>query len=117
MNNDLISRSELKKEFEEKREVFKTMGMNEAVISTMDYSILLIDNFPKVCGNNPKWCESCVSKDKCASTKPQGENDTNKFYDSSSILISDIRYILSSNITDEEKIKHIKEITENYIAR
>lgn len=32
-----------------------------------------IDNVPTVCGNNPKWCESCVSKGKCASTRPQGE--------------------------------------------
>lgn len=30
-------------------------------------------NAPTVCGNNPKWCESCVSKGKCASTRPQGE--------------------------------------------
>ena len=26
-----------------------------------------------VCGNNPKWCENCVSKGKCASTRLQGE--------------------------------------------
>lgn len=32
-----------------------------------------INNAPTVCGNNPKWCESCVSKGKCASTRPQGE--------------------------------------------
>lgn len=32
-----------------------------------------LDNVPSVCGNNPKWCESCVSKGKCASTRPQGE--------------------------------------------
>lgn len=36
-----------------------------------------IDNAPTVepnyCGNNPKWCESCVSKGKCASTRPQGD--------------------------------------------
>ena len=32
-----------------------------------------IDNAPTVCGNNPKWCESCVSKGKCASTRLQGE--------------------------------------------
>lgn len=32
-----------------------------------------IDNAPTVCGNTPKWCESCVSKGKCASTRPQGE--------------------------------------------
>ena len=30
-----------------------------------------IGNAPTVCGNNPKWCESCVSKGKCASTRPQ----------------------------------------------
>ena len=33
----------------------------------------LIDNAPTVCGNNPKWCESCVSKGKCASTNPSEE--------------------------------------------
>ena len=22
-------------------------------------------NAPTVCGNNPKWCESCISKGKC----------------------------------------------------
>ena len=32
-----------------------------------------IDNAPTVCGNNPKWCESCVSNGKCASTRPRGE--------------------------------------------
>lgn len=31
----------------------------------------LIDDAPTVCGNNPKWCESCVSKGKCASTSSQ----------------------------------------------
>ena len=35
-------------------------------------TLLLIDNAPTVCGNNPKWCESCVSKGKCASTRPHG---------------------------------------------
>lgn len=33
----------------------------------------IIDNAPTVCGNNPKWCENCVSKGKCASTRPQCE--------------------------------------------
>jgi len=31
----------------------------------------LFDNAPTVCGNNPKWCESCVSKGKCANTRPK----------------------------------------------
>ena len=35
----------------------------------------IIDNATPVCGNNPKWCESCVSKGKCASTRPQGGFD------------------------------------------
>jgi len=30
-------------------------------------------NAPTVCGNNPKWCESCISKGKCASTSPKGD--------------------------------------------
>jgi hypothetical protein len=41
-------------------------GWNDAIDA-------IIDNAPTVCGNNPKWCESCVSKGKCASTRPQGE--------------------------------------------
>lgn len=41
-------------------------GWNDAIDA-------IIDNVPTVCGNNPKWCESCVSKGKCASTRPQDE--------------------------------------------
>ena len=33
----------------------------------------IIEDAPTVCGNNSKWCESCVSKGKCASTRPQGK--------------------------------------------
>lgn len=33
----------------------------------------IIDNAPTVCGNNPKWCESCISKGKCQATRPQGK--------------------------------------------
>jgi hypothetical protein len=33
------------------------------------------NNVQTVCGNNPKWCESCVSKGKCASTGPQSERE------------------------------------------
>ena len=46
-------------------------------IDIADQIRVIIDNAPTVepnyCGNNPKWCESCVSKGKCASTRPQGE--------------------------------------------
>lgn len=42
-------------------------------IDGLDRAIEIIDNAPSVCGNNPKWCESCVSKGKCASTKPTAE--------------------------------------------
>lgn len=34
-----------------------------------------MNNSPKICGNNPKWCENCVSKGKCASTRPQATNN------------------------------------------
>lgn len=34
---------------------------------------------PMVCGNNSKWCESCVSKGKCASTRPQGKTNADLF--------------------------------------
>ena len=38
-------------------------------------------NAPTVCGNNQKWCESCVSKGKCASTSPSkiGRESGEKF--------------------------------------
>lgn len=36
-------------------------------------SLRIIDNAPTVCGNNPKWCESCISKGKCASARPQDD--------------------------------------------
>ena len=42
-----------------------------------------LDNVPTVCGNNPKWCESCISKGKCASTRPQGEWIFHKDYNES----------------------------------
>ena len=57
---DLISRSDLKK-------VFDNLGYLTVKIER------IIDNAPTVCGNNPKWCESCVSNGKCASTRSQGE--------------------------------------------
>lgn len=56
---DLISRSALRK-------AFKNHPLCNDV--WLQYSRELIDNAPTVCGNNPKWCESCVSKGKCAST-------------------------------------------------
>lgn len=35
-------------------------------------TLSLIDNAPTVCENNPKWCESCISNGKCASTRTRG---------------------------------------------
>ena len=63
MNNDLISREALKKEFCVK---FYTTPYYKHILD-------VIDNAPTVCGNSPKWCESCVSKGKCASTRPQND--------------------------------------------
>lgn len=64
----LIDADELKK---------KIMTKDDANCETWEelYDDVLnsIDNAPTVCGNNPKWCESCVSKGKCASTRPQGD--------------------------------------------
>lgn len=63
---DLISRSELKKALtSETRDKFEFVCLSRVLEK--------IDNAPTVCGNNPNWCESCVSKGKCASTRPQGE--------------------------------------------
>lgn len=39
----------------------------------LDLAIKALEERPTVCGNNPKWCENCVSKGKCASTRPQGK--------------------------------------------
>lgn len=62
---DLISREALKDKAE-------TVTLwNGEVRRFVSYET--IDNAPTVCGNNPKWCESCISKGKCASTRPQGE--------------------------------------------
>ena len=61
MKNDLISREALKKA------VYAEFGNSNLTDAFND----IIDNAPTVCGNNPKWCESCVSKGKCASTRPQ----------------------------------------------
>ena len=42
-------------------------------IDGLDRATEIIDNAPAVCGNNPKWCDSCVSKGKCASTRLTAE--------------------------------------------
>lgn len=63
MNNDLISREALK-------EALHNEIGDHALSTAIDR---VIDNAPTVCGNNPKWCESCVSKGKCVSTRPQSE--------------------------------------------
>ena len=60
---DLISREALK----------KTMCIKFYTTPYYKHILDEIDNAPTVCGNNPKWCESCVSKGKCASTRPQGK--------------------------------------------
>ena len=68
---DLISREALR---EDLRRFFPIEVLEGIEPKTLFAQIMHdIDNFPTVCGNNPKWCESCVSKGKCASTRPQGE--------------------------------------------
>lgn len=86
MNNDLTSREELKKAIETydkfaclpDTRLIPFRMLNEPEKDYEPYVHLrdiqnAIDNAPTVCGNNPKWCESCVSKGKCASTRPQGK--------------------------------------------
>lgn len=72
MNNDLISRSALKEELELSKYIIPN-DLNRLLNSEINRCIEAVDNAPTICGNNPKWCESCVSKGKCASTRPQGE--------------------------------------------
>ena len=69
MDNDLISREDLKKAMK------KAKKGHYAAFSdiTLQGIYRVIDNAPTFCGNNPKWCENCVSKGKCASTRPQGK--------------------------------------------
>ena len=45
-------------------------GSDAEYMSGLQDCYNLIDNAPTVCGNNPKWCESCISKGKCVSTRP-----------------------------------------------
>ena len=66
MNKDLISREAL-------IEAITSETKNEFEFICLSRLFEIIDNAPTVCGNNPKWCESCVSKGKCASTRPQGK--------------------------------------------
>lgn len=63
-DSDLISRSDLKEALKENEWITDTDGGGLEDI---------IDTAPTVCGNNPKWCENCVSKGKCASTRPQAK--------------------------------------------
>ena len=70
MNNDLISREALKDKVADLYTEGEEATEGDKVINNV---IDIIDNAPTVCGNNPKWCESCVSKGKCASTRPQGK--------------------------------------------
>lgn len=113
MNNDLISREALKKKFDEH------ITANPNVSGVFELGKFIIDNAPTVCGNNPKWCESCVSKGKCASTRPQGEwideywEDTyQEYYHTCSICKKDMRTTCYDNfcpncgakmITDESQ--------------
>jgi len=62
-SGDLISREALK-------EAIEVTQYND--IDDLTRTERLIDSAPAVCGNNPKWCESCVSKGKCASTSLKG---------------------------------------------
>lgn len=69
---DAISREALREKIEDNKyfdNSFQKMTVAEFLTIVHD----LVDNAPTVCGNNPKWCESCVSKGKCASTRPQGD--------------------------------------------
>lgn len=66
---DLISREALIQAVEQGEGIsWKNHGKDDLCVRKK-----YIDNAPTVCGNNPKWCESCVSKGKCASTRPHGE--------------------------------------------
>ena len=57
-----------------KRAIMLKDNANEETWEQLYDSVLdEIDNATTVCGNNPKWCESCVSNGKCASTRQTGE--------------------------------------------
>lgn len=78
----LIDADELLKTVDKEREYLIARGQTGAEHILVHNFRDLIDNAPTVCGNNPKWCESCVSKGKCASTRLQGEWHVrrNKYY-------------------------------------
>lgn len=74
--NDAVTKaiSDMSKVLEEKERLIAGLRVTYQA-STLEK----VRQLPTVCGNNPKWCENCVSKGKCASTKPQGEWNFNGF--------------------------------------
>ena len=79
----LIDADRLLTEFKERAEAAKRWqeaAKDEEIkiraAATLDFLTevkLTIEKAQTVCGNNPKWCESCVSNGKCASTRQSGE--------------------------------------------
>ena len=70
----LIDADELKKKFNERSYWTYTQEYGDAI--PIGWIMSGIDNAPTVCGNNPKWCESCVSKGKCVSTRPEFQTES-----------------------------------------
>ena len=70
---DLISREALIKWIDDSVSQYGNTYSTDMLNMWGLFKDYLINNASTVCGNNPKWCESCVSKGKCASTRPQDE--------------------------------------------
>lgn len=67
-----------------------------------------IYNAPTVCGNNPKWCENCVSKGKCASIKPQGECENCDYRKFTETFVDGVVEVMNKNgITSVEQLSEI----------
>ena len=70
-SGDCISREALKEEIQHLGNANPSYWNKCDVVDRQDV-LDEIDNAQAVCGNDPRWCERCVSKGKCSSTRPQG---------------------------------------------
>lgn len=105
--NDLISREALKEEIVALCRNIN--AKNGITIPTLAFTHI-VDNAPTVCGNSSRWCESCVSKGKCASTRPQGKFECR-------IKIKDlISMLLEFDMNEKATICTTDEYNENNIV-
>lgn len=104
----LIDAEELMKTVDKEREYLIARGQTGAEHILVHNFRDLIDNAPTVCGNNPKWCESCVSNGKCASTRQTGECENCDYRKFTEKFIDGIVEVMNKNdISSVEQLSKI----------